>query len=114
MAVDSTAEELLRRLIEQTARMDEKLTHINAANDEFREQLRNVVRTQGDHSERLTHAEAQVREIQALRTEVAVLKTDYASLKATMEAHQPVKTPWTAVMSAVVALGALAWALFGR
>lgn len=81
---------------------------------EIRESLRDVTRTISDHSARLTAGETRLNALHDERNEVRLLRTEVEVVKNQLVNNAPVKTPWTAVVSAIVALGALAWTLFGR
>lgn len=81
---------------------------------EMREDLRNVIRTQTDISHRLTSNEVQVAALHGDQRTVADLVTRVSVLETRVDHITPQKTPWTAIMSAIVALGALAWTLFGK
>lgn len=81
---------------------------------DMRNLLRDVTRTQTDHSERLTAGETRLTALQEDRVSVAKMDTRLSVLETKVEHNAPVHTPWTAIVSAVVAIGALAWSFFGK
>lgn len=81
---------------------------------DLRESLRDVTRTHADHSGRLTAGETRIMALQDDRVAVADLRTRLSVLEAKVEHNAPQKAPWTAITSAVVAVGALAWTFFGK
>ena len=81
---------------------------------ELREMVSNLATTQANHGERITVGEARVFELQHVHRDLAELRANMRGLEAQVAANAPVKTPWTAIVSAAVAAGALLWTLFGR
>ena len=81
---------------------------------DMRSLLREVTRTQADLSERLTAGETRIMTLQDDRVATADLRTRLSVLEETVKHITPQKTPWTAIVSSIVALGALAWTLFGK
>lgn len=81
---------------------------------DMRSLLRDVTRTQTDHSERLTAGETRISALQEDRVSLARMDTRLYVLETKVEHNAPVRTPWTAIVSAIVAIGALAWSLFGK
>ncbi len=80
----------------------------------IRESLKDVTHTQRDHADRLTANEIRVGNLQDVNSDVAAAQARIAILEEMVENLTPVKTPWTAIVSAVVALVALAWTLLGK
>lgn len=81
---------------------------------ELRELVSTLARTQANHAERITVGESRVYDLQSVHREVAELRADMRGLETQVAANAPLKTPWTAIVSACVALGALLWTLFGK
>lgn len=81
---------------------------------DMRSLLREVTRTQADLSERLTAGETRIMTLHDDRVATADLRTRLSVLEETVKHITPQKTPWTAIVSAVVAIGALAWTFFGK
>lgn len=81
---------------------------------DMRSLLRDSSRVQTNLGERLTAGETRIGALQDDRIVVSRLDTRLSVLEETVKNNAPTKTPWTAVMSSIVALGALAWALFGK
>ena len=76
--------------------------------------LRDHARTQADQSERLTAGEIRIGNLQDDRVLIAQLSTRLSVLENEVKNITPERTPWTAIVSAVVAIGALAWTFFGK
>lgn len=81
---------------------------------DMRSLLRDVTRTQADHSERLTAGETRIMTLNDERVAMADLRTRLSVLENEVKNITPQKTPWTAIASALVAIGALAWTFFGK
>lgn len=81
---------------------------------DVKDSLNIITRTQANHGERLVASETRIEDLQQLRRDLTTLHGEHKTLSAQVEAHAPVRTPWTAIVSACVALGALAWTLFGK
>lgn len=81
---------------------------------DMRSLLRDVTSTLSDHAQRLTAGETRIMALQDVRVADADLRTRLSVLEKTVEHITPQKTPWTAIVSSIVALGALAWTLFGK
>lgn len=81
---------------------------------ELRELVSSLATTQANHGERITVGESRVFELQNVHRDLADLRANIRVLESQVAANTPVKTPWTAIVAAVTALGALLWTLFGR
>lgn len=81
---------------------------------DMRSLLRDTTRTLSEHSERITMVEAKASTMQDDRVTIAKMDTRLSVLEKSVEHITPQKTPWTAIVSAVVAIGALAWTFFGK
>lgn len=81
---------------------------------ELKNSVNLVARTQANHGERLVANETRISDLQELRRDITKVQTDYSALQAQVEATAPVRTPWTAIVSSVVALAALVYAIFGK
>lgn len=81
---------------------------------ELRELVSSLATTQANHGERITVGESRVFELQNVHRDLADLRANVRVLESQVAANAPVRTPWTAIVSAFVALGALLWTLFGR
>lgn len=81
---------------------------------ELRELVLNLSKTQANQGERLTASETRISELQHVHRELADLRADLRGLESQVAANAPIRTPWTAIVSAAVALGALLWTLFGK
>lgn len=81
---------------------------------ELRELVSTLATTQANHGERITVGESRVFELQNVHRDLADLRANIRVLESQVAANAPEKTPWTAIVSAFVALGALLWTLFGR
>lgn len=81
---------------------------------ELRELVSSLATVQANHAERITVGESRIFEMQHVHRDLAELRASVRGLEAQVAANAPIKTPWTAIVSACVALGALFWTLFGR
>lgn len=81
---------------------------------ELRDLVSDLTKTQANHGERITVGESRVFELQNVHRDLAELRADFRSLEVRVTANAPVRTPWTALVTAFVALGALLWTLFGQ
>lgn len=81
---------------------------------ELRELVSSLATTQANHGERITVGESRVFELQNVHRDLADLRANVRVIESQVAANAPEKTPWTAIVSAFVALGALLWTLFGR
>lgn len=81
---------------------------------ELRELVSSLATTQANHGERITVGESRVFELQNVHRDLADLRANIRVIETQVAANAPVRTPWTAIVSAFVALGALLWTLFGR
>lgn len=81
---------------------------------ELRDIVTSLAATQANHGERITVGETRVFELQHVHRDLADLRADMRGLEAQVAANAPIKTPWTAIVSAAVAGGALLWTLFGK
>ena len=81
---------------------------------ELRELVSSLATTQANHGERITVGESRVFELQNVHRDLADLRANVRVIESQVAANAPEKTPWTAIVSAFVALGALLWSLFGR
>ena len=91
-----------------------ELEALRSDSSEFKETINILARTQANHSERLVASETRISDLQELRRDLSTLHADHRSLEAQVVANAPIKTPWTAIVSATVALGALMYAIFGK
>lgn len=82
--------------------------------EELRELVTNLTAVQGSHSERLTVSEARVYELQNIQQDISDLRANQRALEVQMATMAPIRVPWTAITSAVVAMIALAWSVFGK
>lgn len=82
--------------------------------EDLKDSLKDVSKTQSNLDSRLTAVEIRNMNNQEDRVTLAKLETRISVLANTVEHHAPVRTPWTAIVSSVVALSALLWTLFGR
>lgn len=73
-----------------------------------------IARTQVNHSERLVASETRISDLQELRRDINTIRSDHRALEAQVVANSPIRTSWTAIVSSVVALGALIYAIFGK
>lgn len=81
---------------------------------ELRELVSSLASTQANHGERITVGESRVFELQNVHRDLADLRANVRVIETQVAANTPIKTPWTAIVSSLVALGALFWTLFGR
>ena len=81
---------------------------------ELKETNSAMARTQATHAERLIASETRISDLQQLRQDLNDTRTDLGALRERVIASAPVRTPWTAIGSLLVAAMALAWTLFGR
>ena len=81
---------------------------------ELRELVLNINKTQANQGERLTASETRIYELQHVHRELADLRADFRGLESQVISNAPLRTPWTAIVSSVVALGALLYAVFGK
>lgn len=81
---------------------------------ELRELVSSLATTQANHGERITVGETRVFELQNVHRDLADLRANIRVLESQVAANAPVRTPWTAIVAALTALGALLWTLFGR
>lgn len=107
--VRSNTEAYIR--LESTA--SSKLEELRTDYGELRDLVSTLATTQANHGERITVGESRVFDLQNVHRDVAEVRADLRALEVQVVANAPVKTPWTAIVSAVVALGALFWTLFG-
>lgn len=82
--------------------------------DKLYDTVTSIAAAQGSHSERITVSEAKVGEIRDLREEIVSLRVFAEVLRKQVEETTPMRTPWTAVVSAAIAVGALLWTVFGQ
>lgn len=81
---------------------------------ELKNSVNLVARTQANHGERLVASETRISDLQQLRRDLSVLHSDHRALEAKVVANAPIRTPWTAIVSSIVALAALVYAIFGK
>lgn len=81
---------------------------------ELKDTVNRLATTQVRQGERLIASETRISDLQELRKEFTTLHAEHTGLKHTVEANAPVRTPWTAIVSSMVALVALAYAIFGK
>lgn len=81
---------------------------------ELRELVSSLATTQANHGERITVGETRVFELQNVHRDLADLRANVRVIESQVAANAPVRTPWTAIVAALTALGALLWTLFGR
>lgn len=81
---------------------------------ELKDTVNRLATTQVSQGERLIASETRISDLQELRKEFTSLHAEHRSLKSLVEATAPVRTPWTAIVSSVVAFVALAYAIFGK
>lgn len=70
--------------------------------------------TQSSHAERLIASETRISDLQDLRRDLSGLHSEHRELTAQVQAHTPVRTPWTAIVTAVAAAIALGFTFFGK
>lgn len=81
---------------------------------ELRELVSSLATIQANHGERITVSESRVFELQHVHRDLAELRANVRVVEAQITATAPVRTHWTAIVAACVALGAFVWTLFGR
>ena len=91
-----------------------ELEALRSDNSEFKETINILARTQANHGERLVASETRISDLQELRRDLSTLHSDHRALEAQVVNNAPIRTPWTAIVSATVALGALLYAVFGK
>lgn len=91
-----------------------ELEALRSDNSEFKETINILARTQANHGERLVASETRISDLQELRRDLSTLNADHRALEAQVVGNAPIRTPWTAIVSATVALGALLYAVFGK
>ena len=91
-----------------------ELEALRSDNSEFKETINILARTQANHGERLVASETRISDLQELRRGLSTLHADHRALEAQVVSNAPIRTPWTAIVSATVALGALLYAVFGK
>lgn len=80
---------------------------------ELRELVSSLATTQANHGERITVGESRVFELQNVHRDLADLRANVRVVESQVAANAPVRTPWSAIVAAFTALGALLWSLFG-
>lgn len=80
----------------------------------LRADFREMSQTLADHANRITAGETRIHALRDDSDSVAALKIRVSVLETQLAHITPQRTPWTAIASALVAIGALAWTLFGR
>lgn len=91
-----------------------ELEGLRGDNAELKDSLNMIARTQANHGERLVASETRISDLQELRRDINTISSDHRALEAKVVANAPIRTPWTAIVSAFVALGALVYAMFGK
>ena len=91
-----------------------ELEGLRQDNSELKSSLNVIARTQANHGERLVASETRISDLQELRRDINAIRADHRALEAQVVANAPIRTPWTAIVSATVALGALLYAIFGK
>ncbi len=91
-----------------------ELEALRSDSSEFKETINILARTQANHGERLVASETRISDLQELRRDLSTLCADHRALEAQVVSNAPIRTPWTAIVSATVALGALLYAVFGK
>lgn len=81
---------------------------------ELRDLVASLASVQASHAERITAGETRVFELQHVHRDISELRATVLVLESQVISNTPVKTPWTALVTAFVALGALMWTLFGK
>lgn len=94
--------------------LNSKLTSLQEDVTEFKTSLQLMAQTQANHGERLVATETRIDDLQEVRRNMANLQAVQRALETQVAANAPVRTPWTAIMSAIVALGALTYAILGK
>ena len=82
--------------------------------EELRELVTNLTAVQSNHSERLTIGETRVYELQNVQQDISDLRANQRALEVQLTAMAPIKIPWTAITSSIVAAIALVWSVFGK
>lgn len=82
--------------------------------EELRELVTNLTAVQSSHSERLTVSEARVYELQNIQQDISDLRANQRALEVQLTAMAPIRVPWTAITSSIVATIALVWSVFGK
>lgn len=96
------------------ATINSKMTSLREDHTELKDIVTNMAKQLANHTERITAGETRMLEFQHLHRQLSDLRTTVAELKAKHEATAPVKTPWTATVSVIIACGAFVWTLVGR
>lgn len=91
-----------------------ELEGLREDNRELKDSINILARTQANHSERLVANETRISDLQELRRDINTVRSEHRALEAQVVANAPIRTPWTAIVAAMTALGALLWTLFGR
>ena len=91
-----------------------ELEGLRQDNSELKSSLNMIARTQANHGERLVASETRISDLQELRRDINTIRSDHRALEAQVVANAPIRTPWTAIVSALVAMGALMYAIFGK
>ena len=91
-----------------------ELEALRSDNSGFKETINILARTQSNHGERLVASETRISDLQELRRDINTVRSEHRALEAQVVANAPIRTPWTAIVSATVALGALLYAVFGK
>ena len=76
--------------------------------------MTNLTAVQSSHSERLTVSEARVYELQNIQQDISDLRANQRALEVQLTAMAPIRVPWTAITSSIVATVALLWSVFGK
>jgi hypothetical protein len=127
-----TAELILTDLVRETRKLSEGLAVLEATTraahltvetsvKEIKGSISRMSEIQLDHAQRITLSEVHIAKfhgvdlnISKLAGDIALLGEKHIGLRKQVEDRTPVRTPWTAVATAIVALAALAWSLLGR
>lgn len=91
-----------------------ELEGLREDNSELKNSLSLLAQTQANHGERLVASETRISDLQELRRDISTVRSEHRALEAQVVANAPIRTPWTAIMSAIVALGALLYAVLGK
>lgn len=81
---------------------------------ELRDMVSNLASVQANHAERITVNESRMFEMQHIHRDMAEVRASVRGLEAQVAAITPAKTPWTAIVSTLIAFSALFWSLFGK
>ena len=81
---------------------------------DVKDSLNIITRTQANHGERLVASETRIEDLQQLRRDLTTLHGEHKTLSAQVKANAPVRTPWPSIVSALVALAALTYAVLGK